>query len=500
MRRYWTEEDRETIRALYLTTTGSVLAKRLGRSVRSVHNQARLLGIRKHPRAAFDDAFRARLRELNAAGYSDHEIADTIGGERHTVSKYRQAMGLPSNARGNRYRERVRANTRRQCGAVGAASLAELKVHGGEDVRENLASKLKTARSLTGMSTRAVSAKLVKRFAISHATLANYESGRTVPPMDVLATLAELYERPLNWFLERGRGLSGIQYRNLKSRVRMSELHTFEADVQRWIDAYVALEVRLGHSLKNTASVSPPKPGISPDDLSRTIRRELKISEEEPISSVVEMLERFGIRVLENPTELRIDGLAAKYDDEFVVVLNPTVSNDRTRLNAAHELGHVLYGDCDSDEPADKVAEQRAFEFASHLLLPNNQLKRAFEGQSMVRLVQFKERFGISLAAMVYRAEKLGFIPKPTAKTLWIEFARRGWKTKEPGTVRPDRATRFEQLIDEALVNRKLSLKELADLAGVRPEAIRERLNFAMGIDSDGIPEDEGMNTIEFPR
>lgn len=377
-----------------------------------------------------------------------------------------------------------------------------LRVHGGEDVRENLASKLKTARSLTGMSTRAVSAKLANRFAVSHATLANYESGRTVPPMDVLAALAELYERPLNWFLEGGNTLTGVQYRNLKSRVRMSDLHTFEANVQRWIDAYVALELRLGRSLTKAISVSFSSRDklLLPDELGRAVRRELNISEDEPISSVVDVLERFGIRVLENPTGLRIDGLAARYDDEYVVVLNPTVSNDRTRLNAAHELGHVLYGDCDSEEAADKATEQRAFEFASHLLLPNNQLKRAFEGQSMVRLVQFKERFGISLAAMIYRAEKLGFIPKSTAKMLWIEFARRGWKTNEPGTVRPDRATRFEQLIDEALVSRKLSLKELADLAGVRPEAIRERLNYAMGLGSEGIPEDEGMNTLQFPQ
>jgi Zn-dependent peptidase ImmA (M78 family)/DNA-binding XRE family transcriptional regulator len=377
-----------------------------------------------------------------------------------------------------------------------------LRVHGGEDVRENLASKLKTARSLTGMSTRAVSAKLAKRFAVSHATLANYESGRTVPPMDVLAALAELYERPLNWFLEGGKSLTGVQYRNLKSRVRMSDLHTFEANVQRWIDAYVALELRLGRSLTKAVSVSFSSRDklLLPDELGRAVRRELNISEDEPISSVVEVLERFGIRVLENPTDLRIDGLAAKYDGKYVVVLNPTVSNDRTRLNAAHELGHVLYGDCDSEEAADKATEQRAFEFASHLLLPNNQLKRAFEGQSMVRLVQFKERFGISLAAMVYRAEKLGFIPKSTAKMLWIEFARRGWKTNEPGTVRPDRATRFEQLIDEALASRKLSLKELADLAGVRPEAIRERLNYAMGLGSEGIPEDEGMNMLPFPQ
>ena len=38
----------------------------------------------------------------------------------------------------------------------------------------------------------------------------------------------------------------------------MSDLHTFEADVQRWIDAYVALEVRLGRSLTKAVSVSVP--------------------------------------------------------------------------------------------------------------------------------------------------------------------------------------------------------------------------------------------------
>ena len=132
-------------------------------------------------------------------------------------------------------------------------------------------------------------------------------------------------------------------------------------------------------------------------------------------------------------------------------------------------------------------------------MLPNNQLKRAFIGKSIVRLVQFKERFGISLAAMVYRASKLGFVTKTEAKSLWIEFARRGWKNNEPGLVRPDRATRFEQLIEELLMSGKMSLKEVADLAGVRPEGIREKVNFAMGIQGS-CPEDEGAETIPFPQ
>lgn len=367
-------------------------------------------------------------------------------------------------------------------------------------MRESLAGKLKIARSLTGLSTRAVAAKIAKRFPISHSTIANYESGRSVPPLDVLAALVEVYERPINWFLESGKGLTGVRYRNLKSRVRMSDLHRFEAEVQRWINAYVSLEDRLKRPLEATITGIKADKTTPPEQLSQTIRSELGLPSEGPIPSVVDVLERFGIRVLENPTDLRIDGMAAKYGGSYVVVLNPTVSNDRTRLNAAHELAHVLCGDCDTDEAETEEAEKRAFEFASVFLLPNRQLKSAFEGKSMVRLVQFKERFGISLAAMVYRADKLGFITKAEAKNLWIEFSRRGWRTNEPGLVRPDRATRFEQLIDEAILSGQLSLKEVADLSGVRPESIRERLNFAMGIHEENVPEDEGTDTIQFPR
>src|SRR5205823_12744711 len=104
--------------------------------------------------------------------------------------------------------------------------------------------------------------------------------------------------------------------------------HRFEADVQRWVDAYVALESRLNRPLRPTVTGVRPTNAALPEDLSRTVRCELRISEDEPIPSIVEVLEQFGIRVLENPTAIRIDGLAAKYGDEYIVVLNPTVSND----------------------------------------------------------------------------------------------------------------------------------------------------------------------------
>jgi Zn-dependent peptidase ImmA (M78 family) len=366
-------------------------------------------------------------------------------------------------------------------------------------MRECLASKLKAARMLCGISTRAVAARLNPRFRISHATIANYEAAKSVPPLDVLGGLAQVYDRPLNWFLERGNRLTGVQYRNLKSRVRMADLHAFEADVQRWLDAYVGIEARLDRPLGSKVIEFQACNADRPDGLARRVRELLAIGPAEPVPSVVDVLEHFGVRVLENATSLAVDGLAARYMDQFVVVLNPAVSNDRCRMSAAHELAHVLRGDCEVDGNATKGAEARAFEFASHFLLPNPGLKSAFAGRSIVRLVQFKERFGISLAAMVYRAEKLGFISKPRAKALWVDFARRGWKTNEPGYVRPDRATRLEQLIDEILSSGTMSLKEVADLAGVRPEAVRTRLDLAMGIQRDSASQDAAAQIVRFP-
>lgn len=364
-------------------------------------------------------------------------------------------------------------------------------------MQASLASKLRTARSLVGLSTRAVAKQLESLFLISHATIANYEKGASIPPMNVLAALATLYDRPINWFLESSKGLSGVRYRNLKSKTKSSDLHGFEAEVQRWMDAYIAIEKRLNRPLVRSIDFPPMADATDLPSLAQDVRRKLCIGEDEPIPSVVAVLEACGVRVIEVDSVLRIDGLAARYGDEYVVALNPNVPHERHRLNAAHELAHIILGDCDRNE-SEVEHEQRAFEFASILLLPNRQLKLAFEGLSMVRLVQFKERFGISLAAMVYRAEKLGFIKKTLAKSLWIEFAKRGWKTNEPGRVSADRASRLEQLIEELLTSGAMSAKEVADLCGVRSAEVHARLNRALGI-NDSSEGSDGV-VVLFPR
>jgi len=58
-------------------------------------------------------------------------------------------------------------------------------------------------------------------------------------------------------------------------------------------------------------------------------------------------------------------------------------------MNAAHELAHVLFGDCELTRPTTRKQNDERLNCLSPTA-PNNQLKLAFTGKSMVRLVQFK--------------------------------------------------------------------------------------------------------------
>ena len=359
--------------------------------------------------------------------------------------------------------------------------------------------KLKQAREAIGLSTRHVVTLLPKNITISHVTLTNYETGRHQAPLDILAALADVYQRPINWFLEKGPMLTGIHYRNKKSKIGIRELTQFEAVAQQWLGAYRRLDEEFKSIRRKwDFGITADKTGAEAAD---GVRTHLKLKDTDPIISVVEVMEKAGIRVMDIPTELAVDAMTAHLGEEDVVVLNSNVPNDRSRMNAAHELGHVLFRDYADPKPSNhKFLEKRAFEFASYFLLTKHMLRSAFQGKSMVRLVQFKERFGISLAAMIYRAEAEGILSEYQAKQLWIEFSKRGWRREEPGHVKKDRATRFEQKLESAIHRKKLTWQQAAKLTGIREDQLRQRVNLAIGMCEPIRSLEKGEDNIQFLR
>ena len=341
-------------------------------------------------------------------------------------------------------------------------------------VDRNLARRLREARQETGLSTRAIAERLPQRLRVSHTTIASYENGVAMPPIDVLAALADIYKRTLNWFLDDRNTFSDVRLRNPKPRVSILERRQFEAVAAKWSEAYQQLERYLKMPLtRNTGGIEVVQ-DTAPRRLAIELRKHLGMDDAQPVTNMVEVLEQTcAIRVLELKTELAIDGLAARHGDGDVVILNPQIKGERQRVNAAYELAHVFYRTTGLPEA---VMEKHAYEFASHLLLPDSQLVQAFDGKSFLRLIACKEKYGVSIASMIHRAEQLRLIKTTTSRGLWTEMVRRGWKDNEPGYVCRDRAIRFETMLESSIQTKSLSWSQAESVTGVREDDLRQRL------------------------
>jgi len=344
-----------------------------------------------------------------------------------------------------------------------------------------LGERLRSARIAAGLSTRALADRLAERVKLSHATLANYERSDTQPGMDVITAIASELDRPLQWFLQSGLALQNVRYRHRKSLVTQTACVQFEFAAQTWLDAYLFVEQRLGEPLSKARKYKlEDVKGSTPEAKAKSVRKMMGLCDDDPLYSVPKTLEAFGIRVVEVPTTEAIDGLAAKFGKERVIVLARGLEGDRSRLNAAHEFGHVVAGDVEAETEAPE-AHTRAFEFGACLLMPSAVLKRAIDRESMVHLVDMKKQYGVSMAAMIYRAEKLGYLSKSETKSIWIEFAKRGWRQNEPGRVAPDRALRFEVLFERAVSLNKVTLDDVSRQSGIGVNELKRRLSEPVG-------------------
>jgi transcriptional regulator with XRE-family HTH domain len=373
-------------------------------------------------------------------------------------------------------------------------------------VNRNLARRLREARREIGLSTRAVAKELPRRFAVSHSTVASYENGTTVPALDVLAALAELYKRPLNWFLENRDSLSGFRYRNLKARVPLSEQRQFEAITGKWADAYINLEKHLNPQHEREPIEFPSiviDGDLAPQVLASVVRGKLGLDDDEPVQDMIRVLESFSARALEIRPTFKMDGATARYGDERIVIVNPVIANDRVRMNAADEVARILYEGVGQNLGwNEKEIEKRAYKFASSLLLPETQLSEAFKGKSFLKLIRYREKFGISLVAMIYAAETAGIINASTARWLWSEISRRNWREHGPGYVWRDRAVTFEMMLECATQTKQLTWADAERITGIREDELRHRIASVMEIeekrDDEATSRSDSRETIKF--
>ena len=174
------------------------------------------------------------------------------------------------------------------------------------------------------------------------------------------------------------------------------------------------------------------------DEIARSVRKSWGIGAG-PISNVLALIEGKGIVVCKY--ELTGENVEAfsfwSGKRAFIFMASEKDSGARIRYDLAHELGHlVLHRWIEQSELENRVVlkavETEANKFAGAFLLPSSSFPNEIYTNRLDAFIPLKERWKVSIQAMIHRCRDLGIIDDDQALNLYKQISFRKWKKKEP--------------------------------------------------------------------
>ncbi len=301
-------------------------------------------------------------------------------------------------------------------------------------------SRLKLARIYCGMTTDELGGKV----GISRQGISQFENGKNDPSLSTLISLASILHFPVSFFTKDdvNRGVDNVGSTYFRKLLTTSKKYQqeqiakmkFVARIYSFLNQYVEFP----HiNLPNLA------PDVDPELAAKSLRDFWKLGNT-PVTNIIRVMENNGIVVTSFETSTDdVDAYSHKLNDLFIVVLskNKQVAA-RTNFDAAHELGHILlhnwYEDLDSLSREEfKSRESEANAFASAFLLPEEAFRFDFErfgqrGRGLERFVAMKQKWHVSIEALLYRARELDLITTTQYQSLYRLLHKKGWYHNEP--------------------------------------------------------------------
>lgn len=290
-------------------------------------------------------------------------------------------------------------------------------------------------------------------------TLIRYEASEAVPPADSVAALADALSFPAAFFYGADldepsvgaasfRSLSSMPARERDGALAAGALAFLLND---WLDQRFDLPA---------AQVPEFKELISPEAAAATVRVAWGLGER-PIRNMVHLLEANGVRVFSLAENTKtVDAFSMWRRDQPFVFLNTFKTPERSRFDAAHELGHLVMHK--HGGPQGREAEDEANQFASAFLMPPSDVKaRHPRVYSLNEIIQGKSRWGVSVAALNYRLHRLGATTEWQYRQFCIQIAQR-FKSSEPNGRDRETSAVWEKVFED-LRAQKITRGQIAD-------------------------------------
>jgi len=328
--------------------------------------------------------------------------------------------------------------------------------------------RLKAARKMKGYSLQDLAVAVQNKW--NKQYLNRLENGEAKPDSETLIILGKALDVTSDYFFRESTvSLEDIRFRKLK-KLPVKEQEKVIHRTMEYLERYLEIENLLG--IENTITFKPKARKVrNPADVEEAAYELRKLWElgVDAIFNVIEMLEENHIKVLPLEVDTSFSGMSTIIKDLIpVVVLNESheIPVVRQRFTALHELAHLYL---DLSEYEEKESEKLCDQFAGAMLLPAEKLKQYF-GQKrtqviMKELYMIAADYGISLAAIMYRAMTLGIISPSYHKFFMINYNR--YKTKEKEFkvyCGEEKSDRFLQLLIKGVAEEVISTSKAAAL------------------------------------
>ena len=151
---------------------------------------------------------------------------------------------------------------------------------------------------------------------------------------------------------------------------------------------------------------------------------------------MVHLLESQGIRVFSLAERARqVDAYSLWYRNTPFVFLNTLKTPEHSRMDAAHELGHLVLHQ--HGVPRGRDAEKDAQAFGAAFLMPEGGIRSVIPrlvAPSFQQLAQLKLRWRVSLAALAHRLYMLGLMTEWSYRGIFVELSRYR-RSREPNGI-----------------------------------------------------------------
>ena len=335
-------------------------------------------------------------------------------------------------------------------------------------------SRLTLARKRRGFT----KTRLAKAVGVEPRSISGYETGEFTPDVEKRDQLAKVLRFPASFF--SGDDLDELSPDSASFRA-LSKMTAGQRDMALGAGAIALLlngwiEERFELPKANLPDLSRE---VHPEAAAESVRRSWELGEL-PVKNMVHLLESKGVRVFSLCLDASdVDAFSMWHQNTPFVFLNTMKSAEHSRFDAAHELGHLVMHR--HGAPQGQDAERDANAFASAFLMPRaDVLAHAPRLATVDHLVKLKKYWTVSVAALAYRLHTAGVLTDWHYRTLCIEIASRGYRTKEPEEAPRETsqvlAKVFAALRDDSVVKRDIATK-----LNITPEEI-EQLVFGLAL------------------